>query len=115
MLLFPLGIIEFVLLITSWSVSLALLALPIYYRYLPDGAYYFPAWDVRWITVDSTVAALPCAALGVLFVAVTAVLTRALAAMHARFTRGLLGPTWNCEHEAEDSRSHARSRDSVAG
>ncbi|SFB61567.1 Putative sensor [Amycolatopsis marina] len=115
-LLFPLGIIEFVLLITSWSVSLALLTLPIYYRYLPEGAYYFPAWDVRWITVDSTVAALPWAALGVLFVAVTVVLTRALAGMHAGLARTLLGPTVGRAQEIEtDDLSATRSTSAVAG
>ncbi|WP_116046477.1 sensor domain-containing protein [Amycolatopsis palatopharyngis] len=113
-LLFPLGVIEFVLLITTWSVSLALLTLPIYYRYLPEGAYYFPAWDIRWITVDTTVAALPWAALGVLFVAATVVFTRALAGMHATFARSLLGPARGREHETEDL-SRARPIDTVAG
>jgi len=68
-LLFPLGIVEFVLVTTFWATSLGLAGLPIYYRFLPDGAWYFPGYDLRWITVDSTVEALPWAALGVLFVA----------------------------------------------
>jgi len=92
-LLFPLGIVEFVLVTTFWATSLGLAGLPIYYRFLPDGAWYFPGYDLRWITVDSTVEALPWAALGVLFVALSVALTKALAAGHARFAIALLGPT----------------------
>ncbi|WP_158886382.1 sensor domain-containing protein [Amycolatopsis anabasis] len=100
-LLFPLGIIEFVLVVVFWATSLALTALPIYFRFLPEGAYYFPAWDVRWITVDSTVEALPWAALGVLFLALSMALTRALGTTHARFARALLGPAPSVRRLAE--------------
>ncbi|OXM59445.1 sensor domain-containing protein [Amycolatopsis vastitatis] len=92
-LLFPLGIVEFVLVTAFWSTSLALAGLPIYFRWLPDGAYYFPAEELRWLTVDSTVEALPWAALGVLFIALSVALTKALAGMHARVANALLGPT----------------------
>src|SRR2546427_725505 len=54
LLLLPLGIAEFVLLVTSWSVALGLLTLPIYFRHLPGGPYYFPGWDIHWFVVDST-------------------------------------------------------------
>ncbi|WP_020667872.1 sensor domain-containing protein [Amycolatopsis nigrescens] len=91
--LFPLGVLEFVLTLTFWATSLALTLLPVYFRWLPDGAYYFPAYDVRWISVDSTVEALPWAALGVLFVALSVALTRSMAGMHAKFAQVLLGPT----------------------
>lgn len=101
LLLFPLGIIQFTLVTTFWAVSLAFAGLPIYFRYLPDGAYYFPAYDadLRWITVDSTVEALPWAALGVLFIAVSVALTRSMAAGHARFAAALLGPTRRMEED----------------
>jgi hypothetical protein len=92
-LLFPLGVAEFCLVVSFWATSLALVGLPIYFRYLPEHAYYFPAFDVRWITVDSTLAALPWAALGVFFVAVSVALTRGLARTHVRFAASLLGPT----------------------
>ncbi|RZQ59303.1 sensor domain-containing protein [Amycolatopsis suaedae] len=92
-LLFPIGVIEFCLTVTFWATSLSLLALPIYFRFLPGGAYHFPGYEVRWITVDSTLEALPWAALGVLAAALSVALTKALAATHARFARALLGPT----------------------
>ncbi|QWF79021.1 sensor domain-containing protein [Amycolatopsis sp. CA-230715] len=92
-LLFPLGIFEFVLVVTFWATSLGLIALPIYFRYLPDGAYFFPAYNVRWFTVDSTLSALPWAALGVLCAALSIALTKGLAGMHVRFAKSLLGPT----------------------
>ncbi|MFI6028773.1 sensor domain-containing protein [Amycolatopsis magusensis] len=102
-LLFPIGIIQFTLVVTFWAVSLAFAGLPIYFRYLPTGAYHFPSYDagLRWITVDSTVEALPWAALGVLFMAVSVALTRGLAAGHARFARVLLGPTSRWEEEGD--------------
>ncbi|GAA3544972.1 sensor domain-containing protein [Amycolatopsis ultiminotia] len=92
-LLFPLGLVEFVLVVAFWAVALGLVALPVYYRFLPGGAWHFPSYDVRWITVDSTVTALPWAALGVLLVALAAALTRALAAFHCEFSVALLRPT----------------------
>ncbi|HKS46842.1 MAG TPA: sensor domain-containing protein [Amycolatopsis sp.] len=92
LLLLPLGITEFILLVTSWSVALGLVTLPISVRYVPGGAYYFPSKDVRWFVVDSTLDALPWAALGVLFVAVAVALTRVLGGLHARFARLVLGP-----------------------
>ncbi|MCG3757355.1 sensor domain-containing protein [Amycolatopsis sp. Poz14] len=92
-LLFPLGLVEFVLVVTVWAVSLGLVTLPIYYRFLPDGVYAFPSYDVQWFVVDSTVAALPWAALGVLFAAIAVALTKGLAALHAAFAAGFLRPT----------------------
>ncbi|MEU6645868.1 sensor domain-containing protein [Saccharomonospora sp. NPDC046836] len=101
LLLFPIGIAEFVVVVTSWAFALGLVALPIYYRFLPEGAYFFPSFDLRWITVDSVPAALPWAALGVLFVALAAVLTRGMGAAHARFAELLLGPTADRVHESQ--------------
>lgn len=94
-LLFPLGIVEFVLMVATWSASLGLLALPIYYRFLPGGAWHFPGDDVelRWVTADSVWTALPWSLLGVLFVVLTAALTRSLGAAHGRLVGAMLGPT----------------------
>ncbi|WP_020662270.1 sensor domain-containing protein [Amycolatopsis benzoatilytica] len=92
-LLFPLAVVEFVLVVTAWAVSLGLAALPVYYRFLPGGVYAFPSDDLRWFTVDSFVSALPWAALGVLFAAVSIALTKGLASMHAALATGMLRPT----------------------
>lgn len=93
-LLMPLGIIEFVLVTTFWAVALGAIALPIYFRWLPDGAYYFPAWDLRWISVDSTLDALPWCAAGLLVLfALVVPLTKGLGRLHARYSLALLGPT----------------------
>lgn len=91
--LLPAGIIEFVLMVTTWSTSLALLGLPIYYRFLPGGAFHFPSYEpgYRWFTVDSATEALPFAVAGVPAVLLTIVLTRALGTAHARFAAGMLG------------------------
>ncbi len=114
-LLFPLGIIEFVLVTTFWATSLGLAGLPIYYRFLPDGEYHFPSWDVPWFTVDSTVEALPWAALGVLFIALSVALTKALAGAHARLATALLGPTYAQRRRLEDSWGEVPTMSTVNG
>lgn len=117
-LLLPLGIVQFTVVVTFWSTSLALAGLPIYYRFLPSGAYHFPSYNVRWISVDSALEALPWAALGVLCIALSVKLTRALAAAHARFARSLLGPTASLTSKVEDYPApfgQATPRQPVAG
>jgi hypothetical protein len=114
-LLFPLGLVEFVLVTAFWSTSLALAALPIYFRWLPGGAYHFPSDEVRWLTVDSTFEALPWAALGVLFIALSVALTRALAGMHARLANALLGPTVAQRRRMERWWEDAEEKNLVAG
>ncbi|WP_024876853.1 sensor domain-containing protein [Saccharomonospora piscinae] len=103
-LLLPLGIAEFVIMVATWTVSLALLALPIYYRFLPDGVWHFPSYDehLRWVTVDSVGSALPWSALGLLFAVATALLTRGLGTAHARLARLMLGPTAARERELDE-------------
>ncbi|WP_326946458.1 sensor domain-containing protein [Amycolatopsis sp. NBC_01307] len=113
--LFPLGLIEFTLVTAFWSTSLALAGLPIYFRWLPGGAYYFPSDDLRWLTVDSTVEALPWAALGVLFIALSVALTKALAGTHARLTNALLGPTVAQRRRMERWWEEAEEKHLVAG
>jgi len=93
LLLFPIGIAQFVLLTVFWATSLSLAALPIYFRFLPGGVFHFPSTEWSWFSVDTTFEALPCAALGVLFVALSVALTKAMAGVHARFARALLGPS----------------------
>jgi hypothetical protein len=114
-LLFPLGIIEFTLVVTFWATSLALAGLPIYYRFLPGDANHSPAWKVLWVTVDSTVEALPWAALGVLCVALSVALTRALGGTHARLAMAMLGPTAAQRRRMENAWDEADEMSMVAG
>ncbi|WP_424190454.1 sensor domain-containing protein [Actinokineospora sp. G85] len=93
LLMLPIGIAEFVSLVTFWSVSLALIGLPVFYRWLPEGEVAVFAWDESSIVVDSVWEALPFSLLGVLLLGVTILLTRGLGRAHARFARALLGPT----------------------
>ncbi|WAL64743.1 sensor domain-containing protein [Amycolatopsis cynarae] len=90
-LLLPIGIAEFVILIACWSVGLALLTLPVYFRYLPGGAYFFPEETHAWVIVDSTLKALPWALVGLVLTALSVLITRMMGAGHARFARLLLG------------------------
>ncbi|NIH85222.1 sensor domain-containing protein [Amycolatopsis granulosa] len=90
--LLPLGIAEFVLVVAFWSTGLALATLPFYCTLLPGGAYSFPSFDQRWFVVDSPVAALPWAALGLVVLALAVAVTRGLGTAHAYFARGVLGP-----------------------
>lgn len=94
LLLFPVGIVEFVLTVTLWSTSLAAIGLPVFYRFLPTSSWRFPTYGNGpvWFVVDSIVDALPVAALGVLLLAVTVRITLGTAAAHGRFARYLLGP-----------------------
>lgn len=92
LLLLPVGIVEFSVVVTLWAVALGLLFLPVYFRFLPDGSYRMWDWDRPVLVVDSTLEALPFAALGVLFLAVALVVTRWMGQAHARFARVLLGP-----------------------
>jgi putative sensor protein len=97
LLLFPIGTTEFALVVAFWSIGLGLAALPIYLRYLPEAVMAFPVDDVRWVVVDSTSSALPWAALGVLILCASALLTRGMGSLHARFARLLLGPAGSRE------------------
>ena len=112
---FVFRLVQFVLVTTFWSTSLALAGLPVYFRWLPGGAYYFPGEDVRWLTVDSTVEALPWAALGVLFIALSVALTKALAGTHARLAEALLGPTVAQRRRMERWWEDAEEKNLVAG
>lgn len=104
MLLLPIGIAQFVVLVAFWCVCLALLALPVYYRWLPGGAWYFPVDEnLYWVMVDSVGKALPWAALGLLLAVGTALFTRRMGAAHARFAQAMLGPTDARTRELDDA------------
>lgn len=87
-LLFPIGMAEFVTVVTCWSLGLGLTTLPAYVGYLPgDTVILFDH-----VVVNSALEALPWVALGLLVLALAVVLTRALGTAHARFVRFVLGP-----------------------
>lgn len=91
-LLLPIGVFEFTVMITMWSLTLGLLFLPIYYRYLPEASWRVGDWDHPLIVVDSFVESLPFAALGLLLLAVALPVTKGLGRAHAYYARALLGP-----------------------
>jgi hypothetical protein len=91
-LLLPVGIAEFVLMVSFWTTSLWLLLMPLYYGFLPAD-WYPVVGDHPFVSVHSTWEALPWAALGALLLAMTVALTKALGSLHARFARALLGPS----------------------
>jgi signal transduction histidine kinase len=93
-LLFPLGVVWFVVTVTLWSSALALLTVPIYYRLLPNArieAVWFS--DRPNVVLDTLPEALAAAVIGLLLCFVAAWATRAMAAAHAAIARGLLGPS----------------------
>lgn len=92
LLLGPIGIAEFVLMVTLWSASVWLVLLPLWFGLAPND-WYPEVWG--WVLghVDSTWEALPWAAVGAVLLAVTVALTRALGVLHARFARAMLGPS----------------------
>jgi signal transduction histidine kinase len=93
-LLFPLGLIWFVVTVTLWSLALSLLTVPIYYRLLPDARI-----EVVWfsdrpnVILDTVPEAIAAAALGVVLVVAAAWATRGMANAHAFIAQGLLGPS----------------------
>ncbi|GLZ41621.1 sensor domain-containing protein [Actinokineospora sp. NBRC 105648] len=92
-LLLPIGVAEFSIMIALWSASAWLVALPLVYRFLPDGAWLLWDTDHPRIVVDSFLEALPFAGAGLVLLALTVPLTRAMGAAHAVFARSVLGPS----------------------
>jgi putative sensor protein len=92
LLLGPIGVAEFCVLVSFWSASLWLLLLPVWFGFVPQ-EWYPEVWGYVLGHVDSTWEALPWAAVGAVLLAVTIALTRVLGMLHARFARGMLGPS----------------------
>jgi len=91
-LMLPIGIAEFTISIVSWSVSVYLTLLPFYWTFMP--AEWRPVvWNEPFLNVDSWIETLPFAGLGVLVLALSVIVTKALGAGHARFARAMLGPS----------------------
>jgi signal transduction histidine kinase len=93
-LLFPLGIVWFVVTVTLWSLALSMLTAPIYYRLLPNARI-----DIVWfsdrpnVVLDTLPEALAVAVLGLLLCVAAAWATRGMAIAHAAIAQGLLGPS----------------------
>jgi signal transduction histidine kinase len=93
-LLFPLGLVWFVVTVTLWSLALTSLTAPIYYRLLPDDrieAVWFS--DRPNVVLDTLPEALALAVLGLLLCVAAAWATRGMANAHAFIAQGLLGPS----------------------
>ncbi|SHG38249.1 sensor histidine kinase [Streptoalloteichus hindustanus] len=94
-LLFPLSIIEFVLVVALWAMSLGFLTLPVWFRFLPDGTatlFYFGE-SVGAVFVDSTAEALPWSVFGAAMLLLTVYLGRKVATGHRSLAHSLLRPT----------------------
>jgi hypothetical protein len=91
-LMLPVGIAEFTIMVTLWSVSLYLTLLPLYWTWIP-GDWQLVLGNHPMVNVDSWLGTLPFAGLGVLVLALTVIVTRALGTLHARYARAMLGPS----------------------
>ena len=89
MLRFPLGIIDFVLLVTLMSIGLSGIASPFIILFSP-----FPInlWD-DGIVIDSVLGTVPLVVIGVVTLLVTAHVVNGLAWIHSRGAEALLGPS----------------------
>jgi signal transduction histidine kinase len=93
-LLFPLGLVWFMVTVTLWSLALTMLTAPLYYRLLPDDRI-----DIVWfsdrpnVVLDTLPEALAVAVLGLLLCVAAAWATRGMAIAHAAIAQGLLGPS----------------------
>jgi signal transduction histidine kinase len=93
-LLFPLGLVWFVVTVTLWSLALTMVTAPVYYRLLPNDRI-----DIVWfsdrpnVVLDTLPEALALAVLGLLLCVAAAWATRGMAIAHAALAQGLLGPS----------------------
>jgi len=90
-LLLPVGIAEFTISITTWSVGIYLSLLPLYWSVMPND-WQVVLWDGHFFGPDSWIGTLPWAAAGVLVLALSVVITKGLGTLHARYARAMLGP-----------------------
>jgi hypothetical protein len=91
-LLLPIGIAEFTISVTTWSVGLYLSLLPLYWTAVPDD-WHLVMWNNRVFEPESWIGTLPLSAVGVLVLALSIVITKGLGTMHARYARAMLGPS----------------------
>lgn len=91
-LMLPVGIAEFTIMVTFWSVGPYLALLPLYWHWMP-GDWRAVVWDHPVVVVDSWLDTLPFAGLGVLVVALAIIVTKGLGTLHAQYARAMLGPS----------------------
>jgi hypothetical protein len=91
-LMLPLGIAEFTIVVVSWSVSVYLTLLPLYWSWIPD-SWHPELWDHPLASIDSWLGTLPFAGLGVLLLALAIIVTNGLGTLHAVYARAMLGPS----------------------
>jgi signal transduction histidine kinase len=100
----PVGVFTYVVVVLSWSGSLALLSLPLYVNALPGNSAEFGLFDV-----GSGMPALVATLLGLVgLVFVSPWLTYGVARLDRAIARGLLGPSESAAHAAEVQRLEAR-------
>ncbi len=87
-LLLPVGIMEFVAVITMVAVVAALIGVPFWIETAPFAVVVGDSW-----TIDSFVSALPIAGIGLALLPFVVLGTRWMGSVHGRFARGMLGPT----------------------
>jgi signal transduction histidine kinase len=103
-----LGVIEFALVTVIWSIPLAIMSVPFWYRAVPGGARLFEFSNRPLLVVDSLPEALGVAAVGLVLALGVPPLVRGLAAGHALIARGLLGPSAGAALEAKVQEATAR-------
>jgi signal transduction histidine kinase len=89
LLLLPVGIIDFVVVVTAWSVSFGLLTMPAWWWALPDN----DPTDLGIFQVDSWGHAFLAAAIGLVALPIAAALVRGTAAASGSLSQLVLGPS----------------------
>ncbi|HEX9343289.1 MAG TPA: sensor domain-containing protein [Actinomycetota bacterium] len=94
MVLLPLGTLWFSIVTVVWSVAFSLLAVPVWYLWLPGHrASFFEINGHANLVIGTLVEALALGLAGLLLCVVAAWVSRGLGAGHAAIARGLLGPS----------------------
>lgn len=91
-LMLPIGIAEFTIMVTLWSVALYLTLLPLYWTWIPND-WQMVLWDHQVINIDSWFGTLPFAGLGMLVLVLAIIVTKGLGTAHAVYARAMLGPS----------------------
>ena len=89
LLLLPVGILDFTVVVTAWSVSLGLISMPAWWWALPDN----DPTELGIFQVDSWGHALLAAAIGLVALPLAAALVRGTAAASASLSQVVLGPS----------------------
>jgi signal transduction histidine kinase len=89
LLLLPVGIVDFVVVVTAWSVSLGLVTMPLWWWSLPDN----DPTELGIFQVDSWGHAFLAAAIGLVALPIAAALVRGTAAASGSLSQLVLGPS----------------------